>query len=103
MCNKGKLPYHYAAEYGSFETLKVLADYYIDFTVTDKDGDTAAHLAAKNDRLNCLRYLIHLGLPIDKVRNSFGWNVAHICCFYGSVRTLHWLFENNFDIYALDG
>ena len=37
------------------------------------------------------------GLPVDKVRNNAGRNVAHICCLSGSVKTLHWLFENNSD------
>ena len=103
-CNEGKLPFHYAAEYGSFETLKAMTDYYIDLSFTDNDGNTAAHLSAKNDRFNCLKFLVRKRLPVDKVRNNFGRNVAHVCCFYGSVRCLHWLFQNNIiNIHSVDG
>lgn len=103
-CNKGKLAIHYASEFGSFEVLKQLCEYYVDISVPDKDGNTTAHLAAKNDRLNCLKYLVKLGLPVDRVRNNLGRNIAHMCCFYGSVRCLHWLFDSNdVDINSVDG
>ena len=93
-CKEGKYPFHYAAEFGSFETLKSMTDYYIDLTFTDNDGNTAAHLSAKNDKFTCLKFLVRKRFPVDKVRNNFGRNVAHVCCFYGSVRSLHWLFQN---------
>ena len=103
-CKQGKLPFHYAAEYGSFETLKAMTDYYIDLSFTDKDGNTAAHLSAKNDKFNCLKFLVRKRIPVDKVRNNSGRNVAHICCYYGSVRCLHWLFHNKIiDGNNLDG
>jgi len=103
-CKQGKLPFHYAAEYGSFEALKALTDYYIDLSFTDNDGNTAAHLSAKNDRFNCLKFLVRKRVPVDKIRNNLGRNVAHVCCFYGSVRSLHWLFSNKIiDKDVLDG
>lgn len=102
-CNLGKISFHYAAEYGSFESLKILSKYYVDISITDNDENTAAHLAAKNDHLNCVQYLIKLGLPVDIVRNSHGRNVAHICCLSGSLKTLHWLLENGTDKDAVDG
>lgn len=34
-------------------------------------------------------------MPVDKVRNNAGRNISHVCCLSGSVRTLHWLFEND--------
>ena len=103
-CKQGKLPFHYAAEYGSLDSLKTLSKYYADYSMTDNDGNTAAHLAAKNDHLKCVQLLIKLGLPVDLVRNNYGRNVTHVCCLNGAKHTLHWLFEhNNADRFALDG
>ena len=103
-CKQGKLPFHYAAEFGSLEALKALTDYYIDLSFTDNEGNTAAHLSAKNDKFNCLKFLVRKRVPVDKIRNNLGRNVAHLCCFYGSVRCLHWLFANNvIDKNNLDG
>lgn len=99
----GKLPIHFAAESGSFEALKLLCEYYVDVSIKDNDENSAAHLAAKNDQLNCLKYLVKLGLPVDKVKNKLGRNVVHMCCLHGANRCLHWLFQNNIDIYAVDG
>lgn len=71
--------------------------------MVDNDQNTVGHLAAKNDHLKCIQYLIELGFPVDLVRNSNGRNVTHVCCVFGSVRTLHWLFENGTNIKILDG
>jgi len=68
----------------------------------DQDHNTVAHLAAKNDHLNCVKYLISIGLPVDIVRNNKGRNVAHVCCINGSLRTLHWLLDNGTDKDILD-
>ncbi len=92
-----------AAEFGSTETLRLLSQYYIDLSVTDNDGNTPGHLAAKNDKLNCLIFLVKAGLPIEKLRNKLGRNVAHVCCINGSVRCLHWLLENNQNLDTIDG
>lgn len=69
----------------------------------DNDKNTVGHLAAKNDHLNCLKFLIKLGLPIELVRNSKGRNIPHVCAVNGSVKTLHWLFEYGIDKDILDG
>lgn len=71
--------------------------------MVDNDQNTVGHLAAKNDHLKCIQYLIELGFPVDLVRNSNGRNVAHVCCVFGSVKTLHWLFQNGTNINILDG
>ncbi len=68
----------------------------------DNDQNTVGHLAAKNDHLNCVKYLISVGLPVDIVRNNKGRNVAHVCCINGSIRTLHWLLENGINKEILD-
>ena len=102
-CRFGKIPIHYAAENGSLDSLKLLSKYYVDISMVDNDQNTIGHLAAKNDHLKCVQYLIELGFPVDLVRNSNGRNVAHVCCVFGSVKTLHWLFENGTNVNVLDG
>jgi len=101
-CFEGKTPFHYAAEYGSFEALKFLSECFVDYSVTDNDGNTLAHLTVKNDHLMSLKYLVKLGLPVDKCRNTLGRNVLHMCCTSGAIRSLHWLLENKFDYLAVD-
>lgn len=44
-CHKGKVPFHYAAEYGAFESVKLLEKYYNDISIADNEGNTVAHLA----------------------------------------------------------
>ena len=102
-CNHGKIPIHYAAEFGSYEALKILTKYYVDISMVDNDQNTIGHLAAKNDHLKCIQYLIKLGFPVDIVRNNHGRNIAHQCCVFGATRTLHWLFRNGIDKEILDG
>jgi hypothetical protein len=103
-CNSGKLAFHYSAEFGSIESLRKLCEYHVDLTVPDSEGNTVAHLAGTYDHLECLKYLVKLNFPVDKVRNNFGRNVAHMCCLHGSVKTLHWLFEFvNIDAMSMDG
>ena len=92
-CNSGKTPLHYASEFGSLEALKVIA--LIDISLADNNGNTAAHLAVQNDRLNCLKYLVRLGLPVNIIKNKMGRNVSHEACFYGANNCLHWMFEND--------
>lgn len=97
-CQNGRLPFHYTGEYGSLRTLKKMCEYYLDVTIPDADGNTIAHLVVKSqsaDRVDCLRYLVEQHqFPVDRVRNEQGRNVAHMCCLYGSVKCLHWLFEH---------
>jgi ankyrin repeat protein len=102
--NGGKLPFHYAAEHGSIESLKLMSSYYIDISIPDKDKNTAAHLSAKYDHLECIKFLASLGLPVDRVKNKFGRNLLHVCCLHGSVKSFHWLLEyKNIDLELLDG
>jgi ankyrin repeat protein len=79
-----------------------LSQYYVDLSYKDNDGNTPAHLAAKNDKLNCLKFLVQYGLPLEKLLNNLGRNVAHVCCINGSIKSLHWLLENNKNLDTLD-
>ncbi|CAF0959675.1 unnamed protein product [Brachionus calyciflorus] len=92
-CNDGKMPIHYACQFGSLEALKSIVS--IDISIRDYHGNSAAHLAVRSDRLNCLKYMIKIGLPINIIKNKMGRNVPHEACFYGAINCLHWMFENN--------
>jgi ankyrin repeat protein len=94
-CDKnGKLPFHYAAEFGSLESLKVLCTHTTDISDIDShDGNTAAHLTVIRDNLKCLKYLLTIGVG-HLNRNKSGRNIAHICCLYGSINCLHWILDN---------
>lgn len=101
-CKSGKLPIHYASETGSLETLEKIVS--IDLSIRDANGNTAAHLAVHNDRLNCLKFLVKLGLPLNNTKNKMGRNVPHEACYFGAINCLHWMFENKLvDLNSLDG
>jgi hypothetical protein len=101
-CDQGKQAIHYAAEFGSLNALKTLCKFSIDLSVKDNAGNSAAHLAAKNDKLKCIKFLHKMGLKMDKILNNMGRNVLHICSFYGSINSLHWLLEKDLDKHAQD-
>lgn len=101
-CKSGKLPIHYASEFGCVDALKKLVT--IDLSVRDGGENTAAHLAVRNDHLNCLKFLVKLGLPLNNTKNKQGRNVPHEACYFGAINCLHWMFESGLvDISSLDG
>ena len=80
-----------------------MCEFYVDLSLPDEEGNTPAHLASKNDKLNCLKYLVRLGIPVNKVSNNLGRNVVHEACFHGSFKCLHWLFDEiDIDLNAVD-
>ena len=103
-CSGGKAPLHYACESGALDSVRTLSGYCADVSMCDRlEANTGAHWAARFDRLDCLKLLASLGLPLDLLRNELGRTVAHVCCLHGSVRSLHWLLENfDFHRFAID-
>ena len=104
-CAGGKLPWHYACESGSLDAVRLISGHFVDLSMPDVlEGNTGAHLAAKHDRLACLKLLERLGVPVGLVRNGLQRSVAHICCLYGSVKCLHWFFETfiNYNVNSTD-
>lgn len=103
-CAGGKAPIHYACENGSLDVIRSINSYIPDISIPEKhEANTGAHLAARYDKLDCLKLLASLGLPLNLVTNDLGRNIAHMCCLYGSLKSLHWLLENfSFDVFSVD-
>ncbi|XP_078252923.1 ankyrin repeat and death domain-containing protein 1A-like [Rhinoraja longicauda] len=62
---KGKLPYHVAAESGHLEMIEALKEYEYSTQDKDKEGNTALHLAAKNGHVTVLTELLKEWNQID--------------------------------------
>ena len=59
-----RVPLHEACIGGHLECIQLLADVMPDINIADKDGQTAAHLAAFNGEDECLKVLIENGEEI---------------------------------------
>lgn len=63
---KGKMPYHIAAESGHLEMVETLKEYEYSTQEKDKEGNTALHLAAKNGHVTVLKALLNEWDLIDE-------------------------------------
>ncbi|RUS74753.1 hypothetical protein EGW08_017482 [Elysia chlorotica] len=67
-CEAGKTPLHYGAQHGALESVVCLVERDCDTTIGDNNSSyLAAHLAARHDKLGCLRFLVQQGTAMDAV------------------------------------
>ena len=64
-----RVPLHEACIGGHLETVQLLIDVMSDINIQDKDGQTAAHLAAFNGEVECMKVLIQYGEYIQNFYN----------------------------------
>ncbi|KAK3706693.1 hypothetical protein RRG08_019688 [Elysia crispata] len=101
-CEAGKTPLHYGAQHGALESVVCLVERDCDTTVGDNNSSyLAAHLAARHDKLDCLKFLVQQGTAMDTAMSD-GRACSHIAALYGAVHALHWLMENGADVNLTD-
>ena len=61
MSHAGRTPLHEACQGGHLQVMQLLMDYSRELDVQDRDGQTAAHLAAYNGEVKCLQSLADRG------------------------------------------
>ena len=61
MSHAGRTPLHEACQGGHIQVMQLLMDYSRELDVPDRDGQTAAHLAAYNGEVKCLQSLADRG------------------------------------------
>ena len=69
----GKTPLHEACQGGHWEVLELLLDYTQELDVQDRDGQSAAHIAASNGEVKCLQILSDKGVDIYEKSTSSNW------------------------------
>jgi ankyrin repeat protein len=66
-----------AAAMGGYLPLKYLIEKQCaDYTLTDGDGRSALHIAARNTDVEAVEYLLRLGLDVNK-KDAKGWSAIH--------------------------
>jgi hypothetical protein len=85
---------HLAAKHGECEILKfILNEMYkqqLSLDVQDANGNTAAHLAAKYNHLDCLQTLVEFNCDIT-IMNKYGHTPCFVAEFYGNQECVHYL------------
>ncbi|PAA92874.1 hypothetical protein BOX15_Mlig020173g3, partial [Macrostomum lignano] len=99
---KGLTPAHWAAASGATRALHALAsELKAPVDLPDRQGNQPAHLAARHDRLNCLRLLADRGVALD-LPGRAGKLPLHFAAQFGNLQCLHWLLEQGADPNAQD-
>ena len=78
-----------------------MRDWNVDLSATDPDGNTAAHIAAQEGRLDILHALRDWNVDLSATTNS-GLNAAHFAAEYGHLDILRALQGWNVDLSATD-
>ncbi|GFS01598.1 ankyrin-3 [Elysia marginata] len=109
----GQTAAHLAAFNGEAGALSLLLEHALESVVclVERDCDTtvgdnnssylAAHLAARHDKLDCLKFLVQQGTAMDTAMTD-GRACSHIAALFGAVNALHWLLENGADVNLTD-
>jgi ankyrin repeat protein len=85
---------HIAAKHGENEILRYLLSEMhrkqLPLDLQDSNGNTAAHLAAKYNNLDCLQTLVEFNCNIT-IANKNGHSVSFVAEFYGNYDCVHYL------------
>ena len=88
-----------AVQKGDLKSVERFISSGIDIDIQNADGETAAHIAAKNGSISILQYLLENGADIN-VKNNKGNTPLHIAAEKGKAAAVKLLVENGTDINA---
>jgi len=73
-----------------------------DLSITDDNGDTLLHTAAKCNNVAALMFLIHVGLDVNQTNAEQERNALHVAATHGHYESVQYLLEVGGDINAYD-
>ncbi|MFN7038500.1 MAG: ankyrin repeat domain-containing protein [Alphaproteobacteria bacterium] len=92
-------PIHYAAKNDQTEILEILLEKGAKLNATDINGATPLHLAARQGKINSVRFLIKQpGVEIDKQNDREWYTALHMASYYGHDKVVEELINNEADI-----
>ena len=101
----GRLPLHYALEYGFLQFVNILLSYEdspATVDIADKTGIVPLHIAAARNYCSVIEMLIEQGANINRVDN-FGSSAVHFATFSGAVDAVKVFLTQKADISTKDG
>lgn len=95
---RGSKHIHNAAKFGYLHTLQWLKDNGADLNAVDRNGYTAAIIAAMNDRIQALQWLKDNGANLNTVHKKSGHTVLHFAAQNNRIPALQWLKDNGVNL-----
>ncbi|CAE8641988.1 unnamed protein product [Polarella glacialis] len=95
----GLTPLHFAAKFGSAESLRLLLDANADVGAVDEEGLTPLHVAIKFGSAESARLLLGANADVN-ARNISGLTPLHVAVKFGSAESVRLLLGANADVYA---
>ena len=101
-CN-GTTAFHFAAQCGKFEILKLLLNCGSDVKMVNYMGCTVLHLAVVGDSIECVELILQHHPGLVNKKNRFGWAALHLAAQRGKCATLKLLLDSRGDVKIRDG
>ncbi|KAF1951416.1 GDPD-domain-containing protein [Byssothecium circinans] len=95
-----------ATQNGSKEIVRLLVDAGVDVNFRNEQGETALHIAARLDHVECAAILLQgstsYRIDVDVPENTFAWTPLFVACVDGHEDTARLLMEHNANIDRCD-
>ncbi|KAK3608445.1 hypothetical protein CHS0354_035447 [Potamilus streckersoni] len=98
--NSGYTAVDYAAAFGSIHTIETLMQAGLDITARTNDGKHVLHIAANNNNLTIVKYLIATQSQLLQQTDNNGWTAIHSAVAGGSLPVIETLMQAGLDITA---
>ena len=85
--NKGWNVLHYASKGGNPEVIELMLSHVPSIDSRIKEGVTPLMIAAKNDKLQAVKYLLKQGAD-SSLQDNYGWNVLHYASKGGNPKVI---------------
>ena len=79
----GRNVLHFASKFGNPEIIELMLSHVPSIDSITKEGDTPLLIAARNDKLQAVKYLVQQGAD-PSLQDHDGWNVLHFASKFGN-------------------
>jgi ankyrin repeat protein len=94
----GLTPFHYTAEFGTVEMMKLLLNYHININEKDYDDRNGLFKACSRKNIPIINFLITNGIDINSV-DKYGNSALHRVCINGYIEIIQLLLKSGADLY----